>query len=108
MDNQHPSLAQVVDVLQQKGYSEDQIAEILADLTRASYEKLYSQALLALTDEDLTSIEKAEDKDVNDEIRYFYKLRTGMDPEEEANKFLADFAKGFLEEMEKNPQGTNS
>lgn len=101
---QHPKLVQVVDILQHQGYSEDQIAQILADLTRASYEKLYSQALLVLTDEDLEKIEKVSDDQMADEIRYFYKLRTGMDPEQEAQKFLDDFAQGFLDEYAKSQE----
>lgn len=94
-------MEKVIEILKQQNYTDEQISAVLAEVTKALYSKLYSEMLLVLTEEDLKSIENTSEKDINDEIRYFYKLRVGKDPDEEAKKFYEDFAKGFIAEYEK-------
>lgn len=56
------------------------------------------------TEENMKAIEAApDDLEANKKIREIYKLKTGRDPEEEMQKFMDDFAQGFLAEHAKNP-----
>lgn len=101
---QPASLQQVIDILQKKGYTEDQIADTTADLTKAAFTTLYSNAMAAFTEEDVQMIENCEtDEEANKKIMELYKLRTGKDPQEEMNKFLEKFAKDFTAEQQTTP-----
>lgn len=94
-------MEKVIEVMKKLNYTDEQISAVLAEVAKALHSKLYSEMMLLLTEEDLKSIENASEKDIKDEIRYFYKLRVGKDPDEEAKKFYEDFAKGFIAEYEK-------
>lgn len=96
MDN--PKLKEVLEILKKENATQAQIEEIIAGIIKTAYSKLYSEAMLALTEEDLESIEKTDDENVDQEIIYFYKLRTGKDPDEEVKQFITDFAEAFLKE----------
>lgn len=90
-------LQQVADILKQKGSSEEQIAQFLTELTKANFAKFYTQAVANFTDEDLGIIEACRSEaEANEKIKELYKLRTGKDAEEEMQKFLDDFATGFI------------
>lgn len=104
MDN--PKLKEVIEILKKENATQDQIEEILSGIIESAYSKLYSEAMLALTEEDLVSIEHSDETQVDEEIIYFYKLRTGKDPDEEVKQFIDNFAEGFLNEYSKNnPSG---
>lgn len=96
MDN--PKLKEVLEILKKENSAQAQIEEILSGIIKTSYSKFYSEAMLSLTEADLESIEKADDENVDQEIIYFYKLRTGKDPDEEIKQFITDFADAFLKE----------
>lgn len=90
-------LQQVADILKQKGSTDEQIAQFLTELTKANFAKFYTQALTSLTDEDMAAIEAcATEAEANEKIKELYKLRTGKDAEVEMQKFLDDFATGFI------------
>lgn len=96
-------LQQVADILKQKGSTDEQIAQFLAELTKANFAKFYTQAVTSFTDEDMQVIEACNnDQEANEKIKELYKLRTGKDAQEEMQKFLEDFAIGFIVEYEKS------
>lgn len=92
----------IVDILKQNNYSDKQIEEILAGVTKSLYARLYSEAMLSFTDGDLKDIEEADEDVLSDTIAYYYKLRTGKNPDTEAQKYLENFATGFIAQYEKD------
>lgn len=96
------NLQKVVRVLLEKGYSEEQISQILAEITKAASVKFYAEAALSFIEEDFKAIEDCEDqKSADEEIAWRYRLRTGKDIKEEMEKYFENFSKGFIEEAEK-------
>lgn len=95
-------LQQVADILKEKGSTDEQIAQFLAELTKANFAKFYTQAITIFIDEDMAAIEACtSEEQANEKIKELYKLRTGKDAGEEMQKFLDDFATGFIAEYEK-------
>ncbi|HBQ50620.1 hypothetical protein A3B42_01845 [Candidatus Daviesbacteria bacterium RIFCSPLOWO2_01_FULL_38_10] len=95
-------LQQVADILKQKGSTDEQIARFLAELTKANFAKFYTAAMTMFTDEDMATIEACTSEEhANEKIKELYQLRTGKNPQEEMQKFLDDFAIGFIAEYEK-------
>ena len=100
---------QVLDVLKEKGYTEDQLAQFAADMTKAGFSKLYTEAMASFSDEDMAVIEACQDQEAaNAEIRNRFIQRTGKNPDEEMQKFLDVFSDGFLAEYEKEKTQTSS
>lgn len=100
--DQNNKFGQVLKILQEKGYSEDQIIKITTDLSKLSFSRLYSEAMLSFTPEDLQIIEDCQtDELANEKIKDLYKLRTGKDPDAEAKKFLEVFSEEFLKQNSK-------
>lgn len=103
--DQDTRLQKVIDVLQEKGYTEAQVAEFVQNLTKSNFAKAYAEAMSSLTDEDLAKIEATKTQDeANQVIAELYTLRTGKDPKEEAQRFLDIFCDGFLAEYEKEKE----
>lgn len=105
MDNHN--LKQVIEILQKEGYSDDQITKICSDLTIASAQKFYSQAMGIFTKEDLEIISSCKNQDeANLKIKEIYKIRTNKDADIEMQKFLGFFAQGFINEYNKSKKIT--
>lgn len=101
MDNR-TKFQQVIDVLKGKGYTEDQIAQFTAELTKTGFANLYTEAMALFTEEDMKAIEAcATQEEANEKIKALYTLRTGKDAEAEMQKFLDTFSQGFLDQYEK-------
>lgn len=101
--DQNNKFGQVLKILKEQGYSEDEIIKITTDLSKLSFSRLYSEAMLAFTPEDLQIIEDCQtDELANEKIRDLYTLRTGKDPDEEAKVFLENFSDEFLKQYEKD------
>lgn len=104
-------MQKVIAILKEKGSTDEQISQFVADLTKTNFARFYTQAMASLTDEDMAAIEACQtDDEANAEIKRLYQLRTGKDPQGEMQKFLDDFAQGFITEYEKDkvqqPAGT--
>ena len=100
---QTPKLKEVLDILKQEGWTDDQLAQLTTDLTKAAFSKLYSQAMIAFTEEDLQAIEACADQAAaNVEIQKRYQTRTGRDATIDMQQFLDVFVEGFMAEREKD------
>lgn len=94
------SLQQVITVLQEKGYSEEQVSSMVVEVTKQGYAQIYAQLEAVLTDEDAQEIEKCETQEqANETIKRLYKLRIGQDAEEFMKQHINNFATGFLKEQ---------
>lgn len=96
---------EVILVLQQKGWSQDQIAELTTELQKSAFNQFYVEAMAAFTDDDFDQIEKIEDESAaQQKVKELYQERTGKNPDEEASKFFDVFADGFLKENSEHPE----
>lgn len=92
----------VFEILKAKGATDEQIAKMNEGLARAAYEQLYGLAIKSLTEEDLTVLDNCSNQEeANKEILKRFTLRTGQNPDDIIQKFLDNFAEGFLKEHEK-------
>lgn len=94
-------MQRVIDILKEKGSTDEQIAQFLTDLSKTNFARFYTQAMASFTDDDMRVIERCKEEEVETEIKTRYQLRTGKDPQVEMQKFLDDFGTGFLAEYEK-------
>lgn len=100
--NQNPTLENVIDILKNKGWTDEQIVELTNNITKTSFARLYEQALASFTNEDIKAVEACQtQEETNEKIRQIYTLRTGKDPNQEAQKFIANFVQGFMAEYQK-------
>lgn len=100
--DQKTKFQQVLDILKQKGMSDDEITEFAANLTKTNFTRVYSEAMSVFSEEDLEAVDKATTQDqANQIIAELYQVRTGKDPAVEMQKFLDIFCDGFLREYEK-------
>jgi hypothetical protein len=94
-------LQQVIAILEKKGYSPEQIAEMCTSLTRETFAYLYTEAMTVFTDEDMEKIEQTSNEDETSKlILQLYRERTGKDPYEELNKLLDTYCKSFIAQQE--------
>ena len=107
MDNTQKPLTkfeEVIQVLQSKGWDNEKIAELTAELQKAAFNQFYAEATMSFTDADLDDLDEIEDDDeAQKKIKELYKLRTGKDSDEESARFFDVFAEGFLKENAENP-----
>jgi ABC-type iron transport system FetAB ATPase subunit len=94
---QNSILQPVISHLEKNGATEDQIADIIADLTQAATVTLYSQIMQALSEDDLKQIEEiSSEEDADKRIAELYLEKTGAKPEEVMQVYLKKFVDDFL------------
>lgn len=108
MDNQKTAVQQVVEILKtEKGYSDDQVADFLANLSKTAFTKLYGDAMTSFSDEEMQAIDAAKTQQEADaKIRELYTTHIGKDPDQEVQEFIEGFAKNFLTLHEQEKSGT--
>lgn len=105
--DQQTKMQKVVEIMKEKGASDEQVSQFLLELTKTNFARLYTTSMTVFTEEDMQAIEACPDQEsANEKIKMLYNLRTGRSSAEETEKFLEDFATGFLAEYEK--EKTNS
>lgn len=97
-----PKLDQVIKTLKEKGATDEQIAQVLAEVTKTAFAKLYTEAVTVFTEEDLKAIDQCVgQEEANFEIMTRYAERTGKNAQEVMQGYLDIFADKFLEEAKK-------
>lgn len=92
----------VIEILIEQGCTDEQIAQVLAEVSQAGFSQMYSEALLSFSQEDLDKIESCKNQEeANQLIAKTYKERTGREASEVMQKFIDDFCEGFIREYEK-------
>lgn len=98
-----PTLKDVIEILKEKGWSDEQIIQLTTQVTKTSFAGLYEEAIASFTDEDLKTIEACSNQEETaEEIKQLYSLRTGKNAEEEARKFVANFCQEFMVQYRKD------
>ncbi len=100
---QSQTFLQLLETLKQKGWTDEQISKLSEEVAKSTFAKFYTEAVAYFTQEDLDAIEKCPtDVEANEKIKELYKLRTGNDADQEAEKYYTSFAQKFFEEMQKD------
>lgn len=81
----------------QKDKTPEEMGKFLADLLKFSSAQLYVAIMTFLTDKDCEEIEKlSSEKEIEEEIKKRFKLRTGLTSEEFIAKLRDQVAQGYL------------
>ncbi len=108
MNDQSPN-DQVIQILKSQGYTDDQIAKTIGEVATAGATQFYAEAMATFSDEDITAVEKCNtDAEADVMIKQLYRQKTGQDPEQKIQEFMMRFAKGFIEQYEKDKNPQNS
>ncbi|EKE03838.1 MAG: hypothetical protein ACD_20C00144G0003 [uncultured bacterium] len=100
--NEQTKMQKVIDVMKEKGSTDEQVSEFLTELTKSAFARIYTVGMASFNEEDMQAIEACSDQNAaNEMIKKLYNLRTGRSATEETQKFLDDFATGFLAEYER-------
>ena len=94
-------LNKAIEVLVARGYTDEQIAQFCADLSKAAFTGAYTKVLETLSNEEVNRIEALPDEGVEAEVRKLYKEKTGEDLQAVMDSFFTRFSDGFLAEYEK-------
>ena len=90
-------LDEAIQVLKDEGYVEEDIAKIVTDWGKASFARLYSEMMLAFTDEEMQEFEKIEDKaKMEKEIKKRFTEKTKKNPDMLAREYLDIIVSEFL------------
>ncbi|MBA3724112.1 MAG: hypothetical protein H0W89_04470 [Candidatus Levybacteria bacterium] len=93
-------LQKVILLLEEQGYTDDQVGDICGSLTKNAFSMLYTKAVSDFLDEDFQAIEDcASDEEANKKIMDVYTLRTGQDPYADMHIYLKAFAQTFLNQQ---------
>lgn len=95
-------LDQVTKVLQGKGATEEQITQVLTEVAKTAFAKLYTEAMTVFDEEDLKAIEQCTgQEEANFEVMTRYSEKTGKNAQEVMQSYFDIFADKFLEEAKK-------
>lgn len=91
------SLERVIEILEQKGFTADQVAHMCNNLTKNSFEMLYAAAIKLYTTEDFAEIEACTtDVAKNKKVLEIYAMRTGNNPYDDLDMLIEKFANEFI------------
>lgn len=94
---------ELIQTLKKDGKTEEEIAMIVAEVMRAASLKLYTQSMLMLSDDEKKQVEAVEDEEKAEKLLdEFYKKHIGQTPAQAIDELREKFAKGFLEQYEKD------
>jgi hypothetical protein len=92
-------LLPIIEILQNEGKSEDEVADVIAEIINTSSSLLYAKMMEVLTDEDMQIIESCPtDEDADKLIARLYSEITGTTLEEVMNVFLTEYVAAFIKE----------
>ena len=99
MNQNSPKMQEGVKALHEKGATEEQITQVLTEVNKTAFAKLYAEAMTVFTEEDLKAIEDCVgQEEANFEIMTRYSEKTGKNAQEVMQTYLDIFADKFLEE----------
>lgn len=109
-DNQQKSkLQQVVDILRENNYNDQQIQEVLEDISKLVFSRLNAEIMAAFSEEEINKIEAESGDNPNQEeweqkVKDMFIQKTGKNPDDMAIEYYEIFADGFLKEHDKDMQ----
>ncbi|HUW24157.1 MAG TPA: hypothetical protein VMW04_00855 [Patescibacteria group bacterium] len=90
-------LEEVVAVLKNERHTEEQIEQILAEISKAAAVKFNAEMMANLTEEDLAAIDKCTvPEEANLMIREIFAKRSGKNADTVMDEIMTTFAEGFL------------
>lgn len=102
MNSTSPKLQSVAKILQEKGATDEQIAQVLTEITKMAFTRLYNEAMDAFSEEDMKAIDACtSQEEASFEIMTRFAKATGKDAQETVRGYLDEFADKFLEDYKK-------
>lgn len=98
MDSNNPKLQELVALYKQDGHSDEEVASLLEEVTKAVSAKFQAEMVANLSDEDLAEIDKCTSQDeANFQIRTRFAQKSGKNPDDILSQMLTDFSTEFIE-----------
>jgi hypothetical protein len=101
------NLQKVIEILAQKGFTDEQIADFCVDITKAAYMHMHVKMVELLPSEELDRIETLLDEQADSEMKRLYKEKTGQDVQEELDAFIKKFSNAFIEAQQEQIGGAH-
>ena len=86
------SVHKVITFLQEREYSDEDIARLCEDMIMEAYDEFYMKAKSVMSSDDMHTITSLPEMAANEEISRIYTKVTGIDPQEEINKLIQKHA----------------
>lgn len=92
---------ELITTLLDKGYTEDQIAEICSQIGEAAFEQFMAGARNILGDDGVSAIEAtATEIEAHEELKKQYQIKTGQDAQEQLNNIINQQVDAYLSNEE--------
>lgn len=94
-----PNLDEVIKILQQEGFSNEQIKTFLENLSNSLSLHLHMMIVEVLTKEEMAQLNTiVEDIQKQNNLRFIVEKRLGVKLDEVSKKYVEDFTSKFIEE----------
>jgi glutamyl-tRNA reductase len=93
------SVRKVISFLQEKEYSDDDIARLCEDMIMEAYDEFYMKAKSVMSQDDMHTIASLPEFAANAEISRIYTKVTGTDPQEEISKLVQKHADELIKDF---------
>jgi hypothetical protein len=109
MDSNNPKLQELVALYKQDGHSDEEVASLLEEVTKAVSAKFQAEMIANLSDEDMKEIDKCtSQEEANFEIRTRFSQKSGKNPDDILSQMLTDFSTEFMEKYKsEKPTGSS-
>ena len=89
----------VISFLQDKEYSDEDIARLCEDMIMEAYDEFYMKAKSVMSQDDMRTISSLPELAANEEISRIYTKVTGVDPQIEISKLVQKHADELIEDF---------
>lgn len=105
--NPNQKIHELISTLIQKGYDDEQIAEVCANIGEEAFEHFVNQAKTELSEEDLKSLEAvSSETEAHERLKELYQAKTGKDAQEEISMLIDKQVDAFLQGDDSPDAGT--
>lgn len=98
---------ELITALIQRGYDDEQIADVCANIGEEAFEQFVNQAKTELSEEDLKSLESVtSEAEAHEKLKELYQAKTGKDAQEEISMLIDKQVDAFLQGDDTPDTGT--
>lgn len=102
--NPNQKIHELISTLIQKGYEDEQIAEICANIGEEAFELFVNQAKTELSEDDLKSLESVTtETEAHEKLKELYQAKTGKDAQEEISMLIDQQVDAYLKGEDGTP-----
>lgn len=105
--NPNQKIHELISTLIQRGYDDEQIADVCANIGEEAFELFVAQAKTELSEEDLKSLETVtSETESHEKLKEIYQAKTGKDAQEEITMLIDKQVDAFLQGDDTSDAGT--